>query len=62
MLNRLFDDVILLPAEMFHAKKLLLLLQKYMKQLELYQLELMHYIRPEAIPWYRHFSVLHLIG
>lgn len=50
MLNRLFDDVILLPAEMFHAKKLLLLLQKYMKQLELYQLELMHYIRPEAIP------------
>ncbi|KAH3766790.1 transcriptional repressor [Pelomyxa schiedti] len=50
MLARLFDEIILIPAEMHHTKRLQMNLSKYMKQLDLYQLELMHYIRPDTIP------------
>eukprot|EP01105_Mastigella_eilhardi_P025433 TRINITY_DN6915_c0_g1_i1.p1 TRINITY_DN6915_c0_g1~~TRINITY_DN6915_c0_g1_i1.p1 ORF type:complete len:770 (-),score=235.43 TRINITY_DN6915_c0_g1_i1:117-2318(-) len=49
-LTRLYDDVVLSPAEIFHTKKLQLQLQKYLKQLDLYQLELMYYVRPDTVP------------
>ncbi|KAH3763182.1 transcriptional repressor [Pelomyxa schiedti] len=49
-LMRIFDEIVLSPGEVFHTKKLELQLQKCMKQLDLYQLELMHYVRPDSIP------------
>ncbi|KAH3765764.1 transcriptional repressor [Pelomyxa schiedti] len=46
---RLFDEVILAPCEIFHWKKVELQLQKCLKQLDLFQLELMHYVRPDSV-------------
>eukprot|EP01105_Mastigella_eilhardi_P025883 TRINITY_DN71_c1_g3_i2.p1 TRINITY_DN71_c1_g3~~TRINITY_DN71_c1_g3_i2.p1 ORF type:complete len:902 (-),score=296.85 TRINITY_DN71_c1_g3_i2:20-2638(-) len=50
ILTRLFDETLLSPDEIFNTRKLQLQFQKFMKQLDLYQLELMHYVRPDTIP------------
>ncbi|KAH3732391.1 transcriptional repressor [Pelomyxa schiedti] len=49
-LNRLSDEYILSPQDIYAQRKLDVQLQMNIKQLELYQLELLHTVRPEIHP------------